>query len=93
MSQCSVILDELRIRKLWGRGIESGPTACDFYEITKRCGKGTLNASGRISELRKRGHRISCKNFNGLDRYYLEYDAEQDAPKANYSPELKAAGF
>lgn len=86
MSQCSVILGELRRRRPMGR--EAGPTAHDFYLLC-----GTLAASSRISELEDDGHIISCDKHRGNYCYYLEYDAEQDAPKAKYSPELKAAGF
>lgn len=88
MSQCSSILAELRSRRHLGP--ELGPTARDFYKLC-----GTLAASSRIDELRKQGHIISCNKLSGDGRshYYLEYDAELDGPKVNYSPELKAAGF
>lgn len=91
MSQCSVILDALRQCRQMGP--ENGLTAYEFHRLTKRYGKASLAAHSRIAELRGRGHKISCNKFYGVDRYYLEYDAELDAPKVNYSPELKAAGF
>lgn len=86
ISQRKDILAELRERRRFGP--EYGPTAKDFYKLC-----GTLATSSRIDELRKDGHVISCNKHYGIYCYYLEYDAEQDAPKAKYSPELKAAGF
>lgn len=86
MSQCSSILAELRSRR--HLGAELGPTARDFYKLC-----GTLATSSRIDELRSRGHVITCTKINGIGHYELIFDAELDAPKANYSPELKAAGY
>lgn len=86
MSQCSVILGELRRRR--SLGPLYGLSAGDCYVLCR-----TLAAHSRISELRGRGHKISSDKFNGIDRYYLEFDSELDSPKSKYSPELKAAGF